>query len=722
MGSYPGSVNPFVGAIALAFAGASTPALAQQALAPAAAASAPAPAGQAVLESVTVTAQGRVQALQDVPISVKTFSAKQIEQAGITSTQDFINLTPNVSFDQSFTFANSFITIRGVSQLNNADSPVAVVIDGVPQNNQKQLKMDLFDIQRIEVLKGPQGALFGRNAIGGAITIETKQPTNTLEGFAGLEVGNGSSVSASAGLSGPIIDDKLLFRIAGESRRAGGLIENTYLDEKVDKVNHDNTLRAKLLGLVNDDLQLDFRVNLNDYVGGATWDSRVASGDANDLQPPRSNILGRTEGRTNDFSFKANYSLAGGTLSAITSYTDLVEKYRGDLDFSNPTDLPGGFLGFGFQVGQGQDLGVKLLSQEIRFTSADNKPFRWIAGGLVINTKRDLETRAFVDTNSQRSQYDDGTLLIDRNEHNNNNAYSLFGQVEQDLATATTIALGLRYDRDERHQTDVGPGVASDPDPDRKKDFNSLQPKITLTQHLAPSLIGYGTYSTGFRSGGFNAPGLPEFKAETLQNLEAGLKSTLLDKRLILNGSVFYANSKDFQYFYVNAATGAQLINNLDRVHIAGVDIDFQYLPMAGLQFDGGLGTTNSKIKEDAADPTVIGHYTPKAVPLKATLGVQYTAAVAADMTATARLDVEHRSKKYWQINNADTEDALNLVNLRIALSQAKDRWSVYLFGKNVTDKKYYADFNPAAYSGLGYAIGALAQPRTFGIGAKVRF
>ncbi len=713
----PGTANPFVKAIAVAFAAASAPAFAQPPAAPASAASSP-----PVLETVTVTAQGRAQALQEVPIPVKSFSARQIEQAGITSTQDFINLTPNVSFDQSFTFANSFVTIRGVSQLNNADSPVAVVIDGVPQNNQKQLKMNLFDIERIEVLKGPQGALFGRNAIGGAITIQTRQPTNTLEGFAGLEVGNGSAISASAGVSGPIVDNKLLFRIAGESRHSGGLIENTYLGEKVDKIPHDNSLRAKLLAFATDDLQLDFRANLNEYVGGSTWDGRVASGDANDIEAPRSNILGRTQGHTNDFSLKAQYALAGGTLSAITGYTDLAEKYRGDLDFSNPVDLPGGFLGLGIQVGQGQNLAVKTLSQEVRFTSADDKPFRWIAGGLALHTRRDLETRAFVDSTSERSQYDTGTLLIDRNEHNDNNAYSLFGQLEQDFATATTLALGLRYDRDERHQTDIGPGAATNADADRKKAFHSLQPKVTVTQHLTPNVIAYGTYSTGFRSGGFNAPGLPEFKDETLQNVELGAKSTLLDKRLFLNGSVFYANSKNFQYFYVNAATGAQLINNLDRVHIAGVDIDFTWLPIAGLQFDGGLGTTNSRILANAADPSTVGHYTPKAVPLKATLGVQYSANVGAGLTGTARLDVEHRSKRYWQIDNADVESALNLVNLRLALAGPKERWTVYVFSKNLTDRKYYADYNPAAYSGLGYGIGSQAQPRTFGLGAKVRF
>ena len=736
-----GSLKPLVEAVALACLGfasaasaqvaapaapasaapvAAAPAASAPVAAPAPATSSPpaAPEGQTQqLERVTVTAQGRAQVLQEVPIAVKTFSAKQIEKTGITSTQDFINLTPNVAFDQSFTFSNSFVTIRGVSQLNNADSPVAVVLDGVPQNNQKQLKMNLFDVQRIEVLKGPQGSLFGRNAIGGAITIETKRPTNTFEGFAGLEVGNGKAVTASAGVSGPIVDDKILYRIAGESQRSGGLITNTFVNEKVDKINHDNSLRAKVLAFPNNDLQLDFRANVNDFVGGATWDSAVFGGDANDIQPVRSNLLGRTEGHTYDFSFKAQYQTGAGTLSAITAYTDLVERYRGDLDFSNAIDNPGGFVGLGIQVGQGQNLGVKMLSQEIRFTSPDDRPFRWIAGAFFLNTKRDLETRAFIDTNSDRAQFDDMSKnLIERNEHNNNNAYSVFGQVEQDLSTGTTLAGGLRYDRDERHQTDLVTGE------ERRNSFSSVQPKITLTQHFTKNIIGYGTYSTGFRSGGFNAPGLGDFKAETLKSFELGVKSTLLDNRLLLNAAAYYARSKDFQYFYINAATGAQLINNIDRVEISGIDIDFQYLPVAGLQIDGGLGTTNSRIKENTAQPETVGNYTPKATPLKANLGVQYTATVGENMSGYGRVDLEHRSKRYWQINNADVQNAMTLVNVRLGLSEAKDKWSVYLFGKNLTNKQYYADFNPAAYSGFGYAIGSLAKGRQYGLGAKVRF
>ena len=147
------------------------------------------PAAGERLEDVVVTAQRHEQKLQDVPVSVTAFSETAINDAGIKNTADFMALTPNVSFDQSFTVGNSYVTMRGVEQINNADSPVAIVVDGVPQGNQKQLKMDLYDIERIEVLKGPQGALYGRNAIGGAINIITKQPG---EGQSGVNLGYGT--------------------------------------------------------------------------------------------------------------------------------------------------------------------------------------------------------------------------------------------------------------------------------------------------------------------------------------------------------------------------------------------------------------------------------------------------------------------------------------------------------------------------------------------------
>lgn len=676
----------------------------------------PAADGPAKLETVVVSSQRRLERLQDVPVAVKAFSSKQIDSMGIASTQDFVNLTPNMSFDNSFTYGNSFVVLRGVTQINNADSPVAVVIDGVPQNNQKQLKMNLFDIERIEVLKGPQGALYGRNAIGGAINIETKAPSNQLEGFVGLAFGEGGARELSGGVSGALVDDKALFRVVGQTKKSDGQISNTFLNAKVDALDHDNALRAKLLLMPTAGLQIDLRASVVDYAAGATWDSIVKDGKPATIVAPRSNILGRTEGRSEDFSAKLQADLPLGILTSITSHTNLKESYRGDVDFSNPSDSPGGFLGLGFQAGQGQNLGVRMTSQELRLTSPDEQALRWIAGFYYLDTRRDLETRAFIDIDGSTAQWDDpAKTIVHLRESNHNKASALFGQLDYDFSRQLTLSSALRYDRDSRRQTDLHNGNV------RAASFSKWQPKFTLTQKYSRDLLAYGTLSTGFRSGGFNAPGIPDFKPETLTNAELGVKTVLLNGRLLFNAAGFASRSKGFQFFKVDVATGSQIITNIDKVDLKGVDIDFRYLPFKGLEFDGGLGLTDSTIKRNSAEPDSIGHHTPKNAPLKINFGAQYSQPVAPGLEGSVRMDYEHRDKKYWHPDNAAVSPALNLIGLRLGLREARDRWSVSLVGRNLGNKRYYADYNSARYNGLPYDIGSLATGRTVGIEAKFR-
>ena len=273
------------------------------------------------LETVIVSSQRRVERLQDVPVAVKAFSAKQIEDAGIKSTQDFINMTPNMSFDNSYTYGNSFVVIRGVTQINNADSPVAVVVDGVPQSDQKQLKMNLVDVERIEVLKGPQGALYGRNAIGGAIVIDTKAPKNEWGGFVKVGLSSGNSVDVAGGVSGALVPDRVLFRVVGNTQKSDGLTANTFLNKNVDALDHDNDVRAKLTVFATDDVSLDFRLSSRDFKAGGIWDSQIGSLNPNEITPITTNVLGVTTGTTDEFTFKAEVNTSIGMLTAITAKT-----------------------------------------------------------------------------------------------------------------------------------------------------------------------------------------------------------------------------------------------------------------------------------------------------------------------------------------------------------------------------------------------------------------
>ena len=668
-----------------------------------------------VVERVEVSAQRRVEPLQEVPAAVNALTERQLEMRGVTSTQDFVAAIPNMSFDQSFTHLNSFVVLRGVTQINNADSPVAIVVDGVPQNNQKQFRMNLFDIQRIEVLKGPQGALYGRNALGGAINIVTKAPSDRFEGFAGLSLADGRDVTLNAGISGPL-GGGAAFRLVAQGRESDGLIRNDYLNRKIDGIDRDQLVRGKLSFAPGKDVTVDVQAGWNDFKAGATHDSIPPGGDATRVVNPITSLYGKTFGSVGDASVKVDVATGLGTLTSITAYTDLEESYRGDLDFSNPRDLPGGFLGFGFQAGQGQDLHVRMTSQELRLTSPENRAVRWIGGVYALRTDRRMTTRAFVDVDGTLDQIDNPALgIINNPEKNRNTATAVFGQVDIDLSKQTTLSAALRHDRDERRQTDLTSGTV------REISFSKTQPKLTLTHKWSKDALVYATASTGFRSGGLNAPGLPDFRAETLTNYEVGSKNTLLGGAMVVNLALFEGRSKDFQYFYVDVSRAAQLIGNIDRVRMRGLDFDVRWRVSKAFELDAGVGVTDSIIKANAALPDTVGKHTPKNTPLKATLGAQYEWTLGGGRL-TARADLEHRSKRYWQADNVDVQPAIDLLNLRLAYAGAGDRWTVALWGKNVTDEAYYTDVNSPRFSGLPYTIAWRAQPRTVGIDAKLRF
>jgi iron complex outermembrane receptor protein len=682
------------------------------------------------LEEIVVTAQKREEKLQDVPVAVTAFSASQIEKAGISNPQDFLVLTPNVFMAQSFTVGNSFVTIRGVSQINNGDPSVAVVVDGVPQSNQKQLTEELFDVERIEVLKGPQGALYGRNAIGGAINIITKQPGNEFDGFAKAGYGNGNSVALSAGIGGPILKDKILFRLAGSYKDSDGLIKNVYLDKKVDFYK-DKNVRAQLKFLPVENLTLDLRGHYSKTDGGAVlYSTFPTNADSNATQyRPDENVLGHSDREVKDATAKLDYVTDFATVTGIFGYTKLTESYRGDLDFTNPTrydattliPIPG-LLG----LGQGQDLNLKTRSYELRLTSPNSQAFRWIAGAYLLNTDRTLVTTGFLDFTGNAADLIpafSGGKSIDKNR-----AYAFFGQAEYDVTPKLTIQGALRYDSDRRHQ------LNNDSSSDtyntlREHTFNRVQPKATVKYKWTDDVMTYATVSTGFRSGGYNSPnsaitsrGIGMFNQENSTNYEIGFKSTMLDRHLIINGDAFYQRLKNYQFFSVDIATASQIIQNIDRVDMKGLELEFQALPVKGLDIFGGLGVTDSVIKSYALQPAWVNNKSPSTPEYTANLGVQFTQPVTDMINMVARVDYRHEGKKYWHADNVAYQKPIDLVNARLGFET--DHYSIAGWIKNMFNRQYFVEYAAANFSGLftGNDIGQLAPQRTFGVEGKVKF
>ena len=327
---------------------------------------------------VVVTARLREETLQKVPAQVTAFTARTIEAKGIEMPRDFIQAVPNVSLVETQNAGTSFVVIRGISQARNSEPSVAVVVDGVPETQPAQFNQELVDIQQIEVLKGPQGALYGRNAIGGAILITTKQPTDHWEGrvTAGYESGPGGK--GQAVISGPL-SDTLGMRAAISYVNTSGHIENTFLHQKADPVSDLNG-RLTLVYKPNDKFSADLRLaadrlwtqalyyNIVYYAGlsflGTPPYTTLTTPDVNNTSlPVQVNNPGKNNRAIYDASLKMNYETEQGTFTSISGYNLTKEILTGDaFDFLPPAQsLLNVFAGF--DQNQSQFLRVRTLTR-----------------------------------------------------------------------------------------------------------------------------------------------------------------------------------------------------------------------------------------------------------------------------------------------------------------------------------------------------------------------
>ncbi len=666
-------------------------------------------------DEIIITAQQRAEPLRNVPIQVTAFTAQSVEDAGIKSTADIIAQVPNITYDRGDTYRSNFITMRGLTQINNADPPIAFVLDGVPQTNQKQLGVTLFDIERIEVLKGPQGALYGRNAVGGAINVVTKAPSNELEGFVNLGYSNGDTFDASAGVSGALVEDKVLLRVSGSYTSSDGLVKNDFRGDKVDYIDHDYSLRGRLIVKPSELLTFDLRAEYGKFRGGSNSYAAVFSGIPRDFVNPQFNFPAFAKGDSVDLTGKFDYDFGFATLTGISAYSNFKQVNRADLDFRNPIDSPGGFAGLGIQVGQGQNAKIKTFSQELRLVSASDQAFRWLAGVYYLHTDRGLVTRGFIDFDDS-DQFDNPALLIaNNNETNDNNAYAAFAQVDYDITDTVTLTGGIRYDQDKREQTNVVTGAI------RKTSFDRVQPKVTLTWKPEDGRLVYATYSTGFRSGGLNAPNVvvTDFDAETLENFEVGFKTQWFNRKLTLNGAAYLTNVKNYQYFYVEAATASQVIDTIDKVQIKGFEIEAMARLAPGLDASVAVGTTDSEIKRSLFLSDV-GNKSPRTVPISINSSIQYRTDLSETVEGFFRIEHQHIGKKYWDADNASVQNAYDLLNARVGLEFGN--YGLYAYARNIFKEKYYSEFFQPKYSGLDIAIGYPGTPRTYGVEAKLKF
>ncbi len=712
------------------------------------------------IEEVVVTARKRNESLEDIPVSAKAFTADEIQSAGIETPQDFIDLTPNVTLVQTQNQGNAFITIRGISQARNSEMSAAVLLDGVLMANPAQFNQQLFDIEQIEVLRGPQGALYGRNAIGGAITIRTKQPTDHYEGHVVVGGDSGPGYSVKGAVSGPVgSSETLKFRASGSYEDTDGYIDNAYLNKEADPYK-DFSGRLQLLWTPTDRLSADARFSWSNVDTQALY--FVIDAEADDTRlPVRVNNPGKNERDMYTASLKLDYAADVGTFTSITAYDDLDELLTGDnFNFVPPQEslinfFPIGAIiqsltGDGFaDLSQTQYLQTDSWSQELRFTSPAENRLRWIVGTYAISTYRYISTGNQVDRGNgvfdvkhtpRVSLFVDPTdpspqlsLLVDSQD---NFAWAVFGEMDYDLTPRTELAFSLRYDEDERKNTTLTQplydptGLNLVPGTVRKETWDAWQPQATVTYRPRDTLTVYGSYSRGFRSGGFNQTGVgqavPEpgvndiFDEQIADTYEAGVKASLWQGRASTSLSVYYTDFQGAYFFFFDPGTSTQNLGSIDKVAYSGFELEGTALLTNQLSATVGLGYTDSDIK-DAADPADKGNQAPLVSEYTLNVGLNYERPlhILGGASAIARVDYQRIGDTWWDQHNISKRSPVDIVDVRVGLASADD-WSVTLWAKNAFDEDYNAEFSPGPAPGLNFLWPA--TPRRWGLEFSKRF
>jgi iron complex outermembrane recepter protein len=722
------------------------------------------------LDEVVVTARRRDETFLNVPITMDVFTPQQIQSAGIESPRDFVAMVPNMTLVETQNVGNSFITIRGISQARNSEPSVAVLVDGVLETNPYEFDQELFDIRQIEVLKGPQGALYGRDAIGGAIIIHTADPSDHFEGTSRVGVGNGPAEKAQFAISGPIDSaGTLRYRASANLYNTDGYLQNVYLDRKADPY-RDYAGRLRLVWKPADQFSADFRFAYDRTETTAYYfviprsDEAIAftdfstPGDANNTSSPiQNNNLGTDNRDILDTALKLDYSPGYGTLTSITDYNHTKEIDTGDAydfrpvttsveyaltSFGTPTPAQGG----PFDESQSQFIDVKTWSQELRFTSPTVGGFSWIAGGYFVHTERFISTgnladrglgvpavfyTPLVDPANQYATNTNQTFLADSQ---NNNAWALFGDVTYAFTRQWEFDAALRYDEDKRENTTDTPTFflptkTAFTGERRHATFSAAQPKATLRYTPTDDLTLYGGWSRGFRSGGFNQTGVGDearanavlgvndiFQAEIADTYEVGFKSQFLDRRLTLDGDVFHTQSKNGYFFVFIAADSTQNLGNLNATY-KGAELSLTARPTEQLDLYAGVGFTDSRITA-MADPTVIGNQAPLVSRDTINAGALFRQPLGNGLTGTVRLDYQQIGRTWWEPYNITSRDPVSLVDLRVGLQAQK--WTLTAWSKNLTNTIYNAEFSPGNVGGSGFLWRAL--PRRYGLDLDYRF
>lgn len=677
------------------------------------------------VEDIVVTAQRTSQNLQDVPISITAVTSNALARQGVNDTQTLTQSIPGVDISHVSNGATPFI--RGVGNPNAVvgnESPVTIYVDGVYHPSAQGGIFSFNNIERIEVLKGPQGTLFGRNATGGVIQVITKDPSRTPQMAGSIGYGNFDTIQgdlyASTGLTRNLAIDFAAYVTDqgvgwGRNLTTGAEIFKTKEVALRSKLLWDLGERTRLRFAIDyDRVRSDVGLNLGFAPGSVGVDGVTTfSGFYNSRSNPPDNATNKQVGG----SVQIDHDLEWARFVSITSYRQLHNEVPYDQD-GTPLDIvvvP--------EISQHQ----RTVTQELQLQSPTSSKISWIIGAYYFYDKAGYDGLTLKGAAAAPFSY---VRIV---AFQRTNSYAGFAQMTYPILNTTRITAGIRYTSDKRKidgSTDLG-GAALLTN-SQEKTFGKLTWRLSLDHDFTPDILGYASYNRGFKSGLFNtiSYGDPAVNPEVLDAYEIGLKTQLFNHRLRFNIAAFRYDYTNIQL--TRLVAGAPLTLNAASARVKGVDFDFEARLSTILSLTGGLAYLDGKYRSFPNAPL----FTPQPTggnlltatdasgnrmvrAPKLTYNIGPSAQFETDVgTFHVNLLYYHSSGFYWNPDNRLQQPSYDIVNGLVSWTSNSNRYGVKLWVRNLLDKKYYSY---AEEQTLGDNTSP-AAPRTYGISLSVNF
>jgi iron complex outermembrane receptor protein len=700
------------------------------------------------LEDVIVTANKREENIIKVNTSITSLSSKKIEDTRTWGLSGLSALVPNYNYQELGVSFQQIQAIRGI-QVFSENPAVSTYIDDVNNIDILANGFAFTDIERIEVLRGPQGTLYGRNAMGGVVNIITKKPTNKTSAFGELSFGNLGLQRYSTGYKTPIIKDKLFFGMNGLYQTQEGFLKNDITGTSAT----DTKLNGKTVGGEQNlygNVYLKWlptsRFNLTLNVKGQkdkSDNSGFMVSQSSDTyafeNPDKINLarIAKHERAILNSSLVAKYLASNYTLTSISALQTISFGFQ-DLDF------PGIYHSY-YNGKIGELLPPqKVWSEEFRINSNSEAKLQYTAGIYWFSQKgyEPTTNTAYELSEMEATMFglSNGAFLINRN-RSNNTGIAGFGELSYLLTPKLKATFGLRYDHEKREAIFNGfgdaillNGVVTDivPNITANGTYSALSPKLSLSYAVNELSNIYASFTRGFRAGGINASSLPAgvrqtFDPEFSNNYELGYKAFLLEKKLSVGASAFLIQWKDLQ-FYNLVAPFTYARENVGDAQSAGFELEITAIPAKGLQLDGSFGYNPTEYKgfnlkrvnygNGVETTTAIGGNQLSNAPSHTLfLGAQYEYPVSNTLKLVVRGELRNLGAQYTDIQNKIEQPSYTLLNSRVGLTNGS--YSLFIWGQNLNNERYLAYGNPDSSFGRQARIGA---PRTYGVTLSAKF